>query len=72
MCYLEKPVEFSSSSVTDNFSHADRMMAMLTNAEQYFSDVEIECRDGNIPCHSNILAAGADFFKVRFSVKNLN
>jgi len=54
-------------AVEDDATHTDDMKNMLKNAEEYFSDMEIECLDGNIPCHSNILASKSEVFKAMFS-----
>jgi len=45
----------------------DRMRNMLTNAEEFSSDVVLICTDGNIPAHSSILAAGSEYFKPMFT-----
>ena len=44
--------------------HTKHMKEMLMNAEKYYSDVVIECDDGTIAAHTNVLAAGSDFFYV--------
>jgi len=54
-------------AVEDDTNHTDDMKNMLENAKEYFSDIEIECLDGNIPCHSDILASKSEVFKAMFS-----
>ena len=54
----------SNGTLEDSSTHADDMKNMLQNAAEYLSDISIECSDGNIPCHSNILASKSEVFKV--------
>jgi len=58
-------------AVEDTTSHTDHMKNMLENAEEFFSDVEIECMDGIIPCHSSILASKTPVLKAMFTVDML-
>jgi len=57
----------SNGTLEDSSTHADDMKNMLQNAAEYLSDISIECSDGNIPCHSNILASKSEVFKAMFS-----
>jgi len=53
--------------VEDTSHHTKHMKEMLMNAEKYYSDVVIECDDGTIAAHTNVLAAGSDFFNALFA-----
>jgi len=66
-----RSVTMRDFSVEDNTSLSKQMMNMLENAEDYFSDMEIECLDGNIPCHSNILASKTPVLKAMFTADML-
>ena len=54
----------ATDSVEENTAHIDHMKNMLENAKEYFSDMEIHCLDGNIPCHSSILASKTPVLQV--------
>ena len=46
----------------------DKMKELLTNAKEYHSDVILECEDGEVDCHKNILCLNSSYFKVGLSV----
>jgi len=62
--------EFNSFNVPakkmklENDVLGDRMSNMLLNAgADPYSDVNVVCSDGTIPCHASILSAGSSYFK---------
>lgn len=62
--------EYLESQIQDNLentSYNSDMKSMLYNAEDFFSDVVINCRDGTIPCHSSILSARSPYFLAMFN-----
>jgi len=46
----------------EDTTHSTDMLNLLKNAEQYDSDLKIVCSDGEVACHSNILAARSSYF----------
>jgi len=42
---------------------------MLANAEDYYADATIHCRDGSIRVHKNVLAARSEYFEKMLSTK---
>jgi len=44
----------------------DEMKEMLDNAKEYHSDVILECEDGQVECHKNVLCLKSEYFKNMF------
>jgi len=53
--------------VEEDTSHAEDMMKMLVNAEDYEANMQIVCKDGIIPVHSSVLSARSEYFQAMLS-----
>jgi len=62
---LETETGIESEKGSSTFS--TQMLGLLSSTSQNFSDVKIQCSDGEVDCHCALLAARSPVFKAMFS-----